>query len=56
VHRSGSRINIAIVDADPVDHGEVAADAMRGEAERVAREADGPSQQVVTFVGEIAAA
>jgi methyl-accepting chemotaxis protein len=33
-----------------------AADAMRGEAERVAREADGLSQQVVTFVGEIAAA
>jgi methyl-accepting chemotaxis protein len=33
-----------------------AADAMRGEAERVAREADGLSQQVVAFVGEIAAA
>jgi methyl-accepting chemotaxis protein len=33
-----------------------AADAVRGEAERVAREADGLSQQVVTFVGEIAAA
>jgi methyl-accepting chemotaxis protein len=33
-----------------------AADAMRGEVERVAREADGLSQQVVTFVGEIAAA
>ena len=33
-----------------------AADAVRGEAERVAREADGLSQQVVAFVGEIAAA
>jgi methyl-accepting chemotaxis protein len=33
-----------------------AADAVRGEAERVAREADGLSQQVVSFVGQIAAA
>jgi hypothetical protein len=29
---------------------------VRGEAERVAREADGLSRQVVAFVGEIAAA
>jgi methyl-accepting chemotaxis protein len=33
-----------------------AADAVRGEAERVARESEGLSQQVVAFVGEIAAA
>jgi methyl-accepting chemotaxis protein len=33
-----------------------AANAVRGEAERVARESEGLSQQVVAFVGEIAAA